>query len=77
MQATAQQIEFSIHSFFKNQVKDPKIKKENVHLDAENALAILLYVIVQSGQTSLLPHLNLMKIFLNPSLKKSHLSVCI
>ena len=54
------QIEFSIRKFYEsNGINEPVI------LDADNAITIIIYILVQSEQSQLQTHLNIILNFLN------------
>jgi hypothetical protein len=66
------QVEYSIAKFY----QDNKINSL-IHLDADNAIAILLYILVQSEQSQLLTHLNIVYNFLSKESLEGSLKFCL
>lgn len=66
------QIEFSIRKFYEdNRIFQP------ISLDADNAIAILLYILVQSQQSQLVTHLTIIYNFLNKESLEGKLRFCL
>ena len=67
------QLESSVIAFY----RDYQLNKETINIDADNAISILTYIIVQANQPHLSCHISLVQNFGNPVLKNGNGGYCL
>lgn len=72
LEAITQQVEFTIKKFYEDHHID-----EPIALDADNAISILLYILVQSEQSQLLAQINAIEHFINKDAVSGGLGYCL